>query len=313
MKKITGKRRDLRKVAGTVLCMLLLAALLLTACSGNEKTAESSEPSDSSAKEATAEKSEADDDPTVEAVFFDVGKGDCILFTAGNSHVLLDTGYEETAGEILKELKERDVTSLDAMIITHYDKDHVGGAAEIASEIPVGTFYLPDYIGEADKCGDLLALIEKENLVSVRVSEKETFQAGTAEFIVNPALVSYDTALENDNDASLIVEVYNGEDQWLLPGDVERDAIEAWLDEVDAEYDILKYPHHGKKEKNTSDFISGVSPEITVITDSEEEDASKKVLKMLEEEGVQVYRTSKNGTVTITGDGTGEFEVMSEK
>ena len=53
----------------------------------------------------------------------------------GEDHVLLDAGYEETWQLVTKELLSRGIDSLDAMIITHYDKDHVGGAAEIAEKM----------------------------------------------------------------------------------------------------------------------------------------------------------------------------------
>ena len=101
--------------------------------------------------------------------------------------------------------------------------------------------------------------------------------------------------------------------QSLLPGDIERDAIEVWLEERQETFDVLKLPHHGKKEKNTKELIESVQPEIAVITDSEEEDASKKVLKGLEEEGAAVYRSSVNGTIVISGNGAEDYQVTTEK
>lgn len=317
------------RVCTILICCLLCTALLLTGCSKKDRKTESSgkdsvRPSASSsdsdgqsgnskAKESGKTSQGSSSDTKVEAVFFDVGKGDCILFTCGDSHVMIDAGYEETSDDILKELKKRDVESLDAMIITHYDKDHVGGAAEIASSIPVDMIYLPDYDGDPDKCGDLLNLIDSEKLSHTRVASTEEFDADGVDFKVHPALVSYDPKIKNDNDASLIIEVFCGDDQWLLPGDIEEEAIAAWLETNQQEYDVLKYPHHGRKESNSSDFISNVSPKVTVITDSKDKHASKKVLNMMNESEVDVYRSSENGTITITGGGNEEFVVSTEK
>lgn len=323
------------RVKSALICVLM-AALLISGCSGKNTQNSSSKGTDSntqnisSDKEASetqtsssgktgaadTEKNTEKPDPQeapLEAVFFDVGKGDCILFTSGDSHVLLDAGYEETAGDIIQELQERGVDSLDVMIITHYDKDHVGGAAEIASVIPPDMIYLPDYDGEVKKSGDLISLIETKNLPSERVTSVQEFTAGAADFTVDPALVAYDPAEENDNDASLIVEVTCGDDQWLLPGDIDKEAIDLWLQTNKQEYDVLKYPHHGKKSSNAAEFISNVSPEIAVITDSTEDEAAKKVLKKLEKEEADVYRSSEDGTITITGNGTEEFDVSTEK
>lgn len=282
---------------------LLSVIMLLTGCGGSSAADSASAAKDKTEKDARA----------LEAVFFDVGKGDCILVSMGEDHILIDAGYEETSEEIIKELAGRGVDSLDAMIITHYDKDHVGGAAEIAQEIPVGTFYLPDYIGDEDKCGDLLQMIDREKLQAERVSEDTELELGEASVRIDAALIPYDPEEKNDNDASLIVEILYGEDEWLLPGDIEKDAIEVWLAGRTGHYDVLKLPHHGKKEKNSKEFIETVSPGIAVITDSEEEDASDKILKNLEKENTKVFRSSGNGTITITGSGDEEYTVETEK
>ena len=258
-------------------------------------------------------KKKAMDSNSMMVYFINVGKGDCALLQFQNKNYLIDTGYEETADEVELFLRDHNVATIDGIILSHYDKDHVGGAAEIASSIPVGMIYLPDYDGDPDKCGDLIDLINSEKLSHTRVASTEEFDADGVDFKVHPALVSYNPKIKNDNDASLIIEVFCGDDQWLLPGDIEEEAITAWLETNQQEYDVLKYPHHGRKESNSSDFISNVSPKVTVITDSKDKHASKKVLNMMNESEVDVYRSSENGTITITGGGNEEFVVSTEK
>ena len=313
-----------RKLSTVILC-IVLSSLVITGCSkkssNKEKTGTVSESGQEQKKasgstgkkenQSTGDNTASDMD--LEAVFFDVGKGDCILFTSGDSHVLIDAGYEETSDDIIKKLKEKNVDSLDAMIITHYDKDHVGGAAEIAQAIPVDRFYLPDYDGEADKCGDLIDLIQKKGLDSIRVSAKEQIVLGQAEIEVDPALVEYDPLEENDNDASLIIKIFYQDDEWLLPGDIEKEAIEVWLSENTQTFDIVKMPHHGRKEGNTKEFIENTDPSIAVITDSTEDEANKKVLKQLDKKNIPYYRSSVDGTITITGNGSGIYEVTKEE
>lgn len=302
-KNLGLRRKGLYKLP---VILLLMAVMLIGGCRKRDVNL--------SGKESTASSEQSKDSGNLETVFFNVGKGDCILFSNSAGHVLVDTGYEETSEKIIRKLKKRGITSLNAMIITHYDKDHVGGAAEIASEIPPAVFYLPDYTGEEDKSGDLLELIDREGLNAVRVSSDESFSLGDVRFIIDAALVKYDPEEENDNDASLIVEVFNGQDEWLFPGDIEEDAIEVWLDKREGEtYDILKMPHHGRKEGNTSDFIESISPKLSVITDSSENEASSKVLKKLEKEEVKVYRSSTDGTITITSDGKENYSVSTQK
>ncbi|MEE1165333.1 MAG: hypothetical protein UHU21_16770, partial [Lachnospiraceae bacterium] len=174
-------------------------------------------------------------------------------------------------------------------------------------------FYLPDYDGEADKCGDLIDLIQKKGLDSICVSAKEQIVLGQAEIEVDPALVEYDPIEENDNDASLIIKIYYQDDEWLLPGDIEKEAIEVWLSENTQTFDIVKMPHHGRKEGNTKEFIENTDPSIAVITDSTEDEANKKVLKQLDKKNIPYYRSSVDGTITITGNGSGIYEVTKEE
>ena len=291
---------------GIILCCLL-TALSFTGCGGGAKQPSSAE----NGTGGDTAQNEIDSD-TLQAVFFDVGKGDCILFTMDDNYVLLDAGYEETADDIVQELQERGINKLDAMIITHYDKDHVGGAAEIAQSIPVDTFYLPDYIGEKDKCGDLLNLIESKDLNSVRVSKEVQLSLGDAQIEIDPALIAYDAQLLNDNDASLIVSVFYGDDEWFLPGDIEKDAIDVWLDNNSDTFDILKMPHHGRKGGNTKKLIKNIDPDIAVITDSDDDPASEKILDQLDKKEVTVFRSAVDGNITITGNGSGKFEVTTD-
>ena len=57
----------------------------------------------------------------------DVGKGDCILVQAGASSVLIDTGYENTSSKVVSYLRGQGVSRIDYLVVTHYDRDHVGG------------------------------------------------------------------------------------------------------------------------------------------------------------------------------------------
>ena len=138
-------KRVIRTLTG-ILAAALLAALPLTGCG-------SKAPKTDPAADPQA------DDGTLSAVFFDVGKGDCILISGGGQYLLIDAGYEDTAPYILKELGSRGVDKLDAMVITHYDKDHVGGADTVLRGIPVGRVMIPAYEGGGKQYKELMAAL----------------------------------------------------------------------------------------------------------------------------------------------------------
>ena len=75
---------------------------------------------------------------------------------------------------------------------------------------------------------------------------------------------------------------------------------------------MLKAPCHGEKSSCTEEFLEDVQPRIAVITDSVDDPAAKKTLKLLAKRGADVYRASTNGTVVVESDGAGSYTVSCE-
>ena len=83
--------------------------------------------------------------------FLDVGKADCMVLRTENSTVVIDCGEKGDGKQILSLLAENEIETVDYLIITHYDKDHVGGAAKLINTIEVKNVLAPDYTEESDE------------------------------------------------------------------------------------------------------------------------------------------------------------------
>ena len=270
------------------------ACLLMTACGSGEE-----------------QSSEVYDELTV--TFIDVGKGDCIVAECGGKTLMIDTGYKDTYKDVSEKLTECGITSLDTLIITHYDKDHVGGAAQIAENYDIGTLYLPDYEGNSKAYEDLMSVVEEKSVQSVNVASDMRFSLGDAEFEIFASDVEYTDPEDgegNDNDVSLVVSAWHGSDSFLFAGDIEKEGIASYLEKNSTRYEVVKMPHHGGKSGNSDDLIETVSPSAAVITDSTDQPADDKILAMLE--NVSVYRSSVNGDITVTSTGEG-VKIVTEK
>ena len=245
--------------------------------------------------------------------YYDVGKGDCILIEKGGAFVLIDAGYADTAEDVIAFLKGRGVETLDEMIITHYDKDHVGGASAVAEALGVTQLLLPAYDGSSKHYTALMKTVAEQNLTCRQVTEDLSFSLAGIDFTVFASPLAYVAGNGeeegNDNDVSLVVSAVYGEDSYLFAGDIEKAGISAYLTAGHGAFDVLKIPHHGGKEKNTDELIANVSPKIAVITDSADEPAEEEVLLMLDRADAETYCTSEQGTVVVTSNGTGAYEV----
>jgi len=233
---------------------------------------------------------------------FSAGKADAFLLWTEDSAVLIDCGEKGFGQTILEKLTELGITKLDYLIITHFDKDHVGGAATVLDGIEVGTVLQTGTLKESSQVEKYLAALESAGLTAVTVGETMTFTLDGVSYTVDPPRKqSYDES--ESNNASLIVAVENGENRLLFLGDAEEERLEEFLAGSWGTFDFVKLPHHGRLDARTAELIEATSPAYAVITSSEEEPEDREVLDLLDAAGTVTFLT-RTGPVLVRSDGT---------
>ncbi len=247
------------------------------------------------------EKPESHSEDELQVTFFAVGKSDAILVEQGESRMLIDTGLDEEAGGILRYLAAHDINSLDYLVITHFDKDHVGGADRILDTLEVKETLEPDYVSDSEQYLEYQEALIRNQANVRKVTKTEEGKLGDASFAIYPPRGSFDG---NDNNQSLVLSLRYGEKSFLFDGDSEEERLEELMTETDLnlQHTVLKVPHHGRKEKISKTFLQKVMPAVAVITCEEKDQVSGKLLKNLEELQTEVYLTS-DGTVICITDG----------
>ena len=245
----------------------------------------------------------------------DVGKGDCILVQAGGASALIDSGYEDTANEVVSYLRNQGISSLDCLVITHYDRDHIGGISAVGKAFDIGTIYIPGYKGGDKHYRAATDAIDDLEFSVQPVIEEQALDLGGASFTILPSDLTYIPNANgkegNDNDLSLVATLTFQNDSYLFTGDLEEEGIASYLKNGRGQYDVLKVPHHGEKNSFTDDLLEVVQPKIALITDSAKDPADKKVLKLLQSSGVDIYRTSTDGTIVVESAGAGSDTVST--
>lgn len=229
-----------------------------------------------------------------------IGKADAIILKTENHTALIDCGESEDGAEIIEHLKKSGTEKIDYMFITHFDKDHVGGAPDIFDSFSVGEIITPDYEGNVDEYYAYINAIENKNLTATAVTEDMTITLDDVTFNVYPPLkTSY---AEGDNDFSLVISAVHGDNSFLFTGDAEKDRLAELSSQLDLEHTFLKMPHHGNYNKGTKAFVQSVKPKYTVITCSDKNPPEDETLSVLKGVGSEVYET-RNGDVTAVSDG----------
>lgn len=235
-----------------------------------------------------------------------IGKADCSILIQGGQVMVIDCGAAENSGEILQTLKGLGVNKIDCLVITHFDKDHVGGAADILKALAVSQVLEPDYTPENPQSESYLAYrqaLTDTKVPCLQVTDSKTFSLGIASVTVTGAGgKTYDKNV--DNNSSLLVSVTHSGNRLLFAGDIEKQRIRDLLDTGIAQYGFLKVPHHGVYNNALPDFFQAVGMQYAVITCSEKNPADPETLSALAERNVKTYLTS-DGQVTVASMASG--------
>lgn len=230
----------------------------------------------------------------------DVGKADAIILTSENHTVLIDSGEKGDGKKVLEYLAEKGISSVDYFFITHFDKDHVGGAAKIIENIEIESIVTPDYAGTNDEYASFIEAVQTKGIEPVLLKENMEFMLDDCLFgVYPPKKTSY---IEEDNDYSLAISVIHGENSFLFAGDAEEERLSEFFSQFELAHDFLKVPHHGRYNDNTKKFLKSVNPKYAVITCSEKNPPEDSVLEILNHLKTNVY-LSENGNIEVLSDG----------
>ena len=241
-------------------------------------------------------------EPSMTATFFDVGKADAIVLQSAGHCVVVDTGTAASADAVVQSMTDLGVAEVDALVITHFDQDHVGGAAAILRSFPVEDVYVTYESKDSDEVDSYHAALDETGIEPIELAVGSTLDltVGSMDLhFIAPESTDYG---ENDtsNDSSLVIRLTCDGVTMLFTGDIERSRIgELLAGNEDLTCDLLKMPHHGGYEKNTDDLIEACAPAYAVITSSKAEKEDDKTVDDLKDAGVEYYLTRK-GTVTAT-------------
>lgn len=230
------------------------------------------------------------------------GKSDFILLQAGGCTVVNDAAYNETYPTVEAVLKNSNAQKIDLLIISHYDKDHIGGAADILRNFDVKNIVMPDYFSGSEYWLEMMSVLRESETRQYVISEEMHFSFGGMEIrISTPEKNDYD----DDNDYSLITDVTYRNTRLLLTGDACETRLSEFLSILpeDTRYDMIKLPHHGDCCDALTELVKLTKPQYAIITaDASHETVDRKTLKILKKTDTVVLFSDKD-TVTIVSDG----------
>ncbi|ELG6810653.1 DNA internalization-related competence protein ComEC/Rec2 [Listeria monocytogenes] len=246
--------------------------------------------------------------------FIDVGQGDSILiqlpYNQGN--YLIDTGgqlpFEKEAwakkrkpftiggSTLTPVLKSKGINSLDKVIITHSDADHMEGLDDLQKNITINELIYAKGAENKPIMKEALAAMPKVKQTIILAGAK--WQIGENSF----ECLYPDKAGEGGNDDSIVLKAVLDDKVWLFTGDLEANG-EMSISEQSIKADILKVGHHGSKTSSSKEFIQKVKPTFAVIScglNNRFGHPHEETINTLETAGVTILRTDVQGEIIYT-------------
>lgn len=248
--------------------------------------------------------------------FFDVGQGDAIFIELPDGRqILIDGGPDDRVLEKLNSLMPFWDRSIDIVVATHADADHITGLVPVIAHYEVGAVIWNGIEAETEifKEWKEAVAIEEADVITGRCCMRFTLSEDTFFDILHPINMpgsDPQTSLPYEgggrggqNNYSLVIRFVYGDDSLLFTGDIERQAeYDIVRQNFNLESDVLKVPHHGSKTSSSEIFLEAVRPGIAVISAGRNNPYGhphEAILQRMSKYGIEIRRIDTEGDVLL--------------
>ena len=307
-----------RKFISYIVSAYLSLMLLLSGCASSVSQAVQGG--------ANAVSSLAASDKNLQVTMLNVGQADATLIQYKGQNMLIDTGDVDSRDELVKDLQAKGVKTLDIVLITHPHGDHMGGMAALFKAFTIKQLYDNGQSANTAMYKNYLKNIKAKQIPYKALKKGDTITlGGDVKFAVlspsepftkdNTPGVSA-SGLTNDN--SVVCKMTYGDFSIMFTGDAQKEVEDKLLQDYKGDAlqaTILKVGHHGSKTSSSPAFVKAVAPKAATIScgvNNQYQFPHKPTLDTLQKNKVDVYRTDKNGSITITSDGK-SYSITKER
>jgi len=252
----------------------------------------------------------------------DVGRGNAALIEMPQGRCMLIDGggfpdnrvFDIGARVVAPYLRKRKIRTIDTLVLSHPNSDHLNGLLYIAEHFRIGRLWSNGQSRRTFGYRRLTEIVAEQGIPHPAFADLPRcrhIDGVTVELLHPPAGFRAQSGKHRSSDLnnnSIVMKISYGSTAVLFPGDIEAEA-EAELTATAAENlpsDVLLIPHHGSGSSSTSQWIAAVDPVVAVI--SVRENSHRKlphptVLQRLRERGLTLLRTDRHGAVELNSDG----------
>ncbi|MEZ4423091.1 MAG: DNA internalization-related competence protein ComEC/Rec2 [Gemmatimonadota bacterium] len=246
----------------------------------------------------------------------DVGQGDAIALRSPRGRwVLVDAGgrgraFDAGRDRVVPYLRARGVRRLEALVLSHADLDHSGGAAAVLDALEVGAFLGPGVAAPSEPYRDLLRAAAGAGVPWVRAVAGDEIPFDGVRLSVLAPLP--EDSLASLNDRSVVLVARYGSFDALLTGDIGVDVERRLVGRVGPDLEVLKVAHHGSSTSSAAELLEGTGPALALISVGRRNrygHPDPAVVRRLEGVGARVLRTDRHGSIRVRVSPGGTWQV----
>jgi len=243
----------------------------------------------------------------------DVGQGDALFIESPTgAQILVDLGPPRKILSQLRRVMSPFDRTIDGIIITNPDQDHIGGFSDVMKIYKVESIFEPGTLTDSKTFQNLKTEVENQNIPSTLAKKGMRIHLGGGAVIdiLFPDRDVFDWAT---NDGSVMARLTYGTTSIMLSGDATTATEKMVLGNSSAQLksSILKVGHHGSRTSTSEEFVKAVSPQYALISsgkDNKYGHPHADTLQTLERFGVKILRTDILGTIILSCDKMGTCE-----
>ncbi|MBI2048760.1 MAG: MBL fold metallo-hydrolase [Parcubacteria group bacterium] len=239
--------------------------------------------------------------------FLDVGQGDAIFIESPTGvQILIDGGRDRSVLRELGEVMPWYDRTIDVMIPTHPDADHIAGLIDVLDRFAVARVLESSVQGDTDLWRTLEDAIEAEGAERTTALRGQSIDLGGGARL-DILFPDRDVPHIETNTGSIVARLVYGDIAFMLTGDSPQ-AIEKYLLSLqdNLKSDVLKAGHHGSKTSSSKEFVEAVHPRFAVFSRgcaNSYGHPHAEVVTLFEELTIPVLDTCKKGRISFISDG----------
>lgn len=255
-------------------------------------------------------------DSELQVIFFDIGQGDSIFIETPQKHqIIIDSGPgDKTLLEKVSSVMPFWDKTIDLIILTHTDSDHISGFFELLDNYTIDKILWSGIGSDSVKARKWETMIGLEGSSIYYSNDVNKIILGDVTMeIISPDDYIIDKYSKNVNDISVVSRLDYKDSSFLFTGDI-TSKVEKELLEKNISAGILKLAHHGSRHSTCEDFVREVNPIIAIIQVGKNSygHPGQEVLTRLSNFGIKVLRNDLDGDIKISSDGF-NYKIINNK